>query len=67
MKKAPLTEKELLEGLDEHTSHADEAAKPLSQELDPLERLKGSVLRYERPFDGLWDGEMDDESSDDES
>ncbi|MBN8241140.1 hypothetical protein JF541_18445 [Marinobacter hydrocarbonoclasticus] len=50
-----MTEKELLEGLDAHTAHADELAEPLSQELTPLERLKGSVKRYERPTDPVWD------------
>ncbi|WP_339804640.1 hypothetical protein [uncultured Marinobacter sp.] len=50
-----MTEKELLEGLDAHTAHADELAEPLPQELTPLERLKGSVKRYERPTDPVWD------------
>jgi len=49
------TEKELLDGLDAHTAHADELAEPLPQELTPLERLKGSVKRYERPTDPVWD------------
>lgn len=50
-------EQELLRELDEHTSHADERAEPLSSELDPLQRLKGSVVHYERPFEPLedWD------------
>ncbi|ABM17314.1 hypothetical protein [Marinobacter nauticus] len=50
-----MTEKELLEGLDAHTAHADELAELLPQELTPLERLKGSVKRYERPTDPVWD------------
>ncbi|MGC8120000.1 hypothetical protein [Marinobacter sp. VGCF2001] len=50
-----MTEKELLEGLDAHTAHADELAEPLPQELTPLDRLKGSVKRYERPTDPVWD------------
>jgi antitoxin VapB len=54
MTKRP-TEKELLKGLDEHTAHADELADLLPQELTPLERLKGSVKRYERPTDPVWD------------
>jgi len=49
------TEKELLKGLDAHTVHADELAEPLPQELTPLERLKGSVKRYDRPTDPVWD------------
>jgi len=55
MTKKRLTEKELLEGLDAHTAHADELAQPLPQELTPLERLKGSVKRYERPLDPVWE------------
>ncbi|RKR70989.1 HipA N-terminal domain-containing protein [Marinobacter nauticus] len=55
------TEKELLEGLDKHTSHADELAKPLAHELTPLERLKGSVERYERPMEPVWDEWFDSE------
>ncbi len=55
MKKKTFTEQEMLEGLDAHTAHADELAEPLSQELTPLERLKGSVKRYERPTDPVWD------------
>ena len=50
-----MTEKELLECLDAHTAHADELAEPLPKELTPLERLKGSVKRYERPTDPDWD------------
>jgi antitoxin VapB len=49
------TEKELLDGLNAHTAHADELAQPLPQELTPLERLKGSVKRYDRPTDPVWD------------
>lgn len=49
MKTKAFTEKELLDGLDAHSAHADELATPLPQELTPLERLKGSVKRYERP------------------
>jgi antitoxin VapB len=53
------TEKELLDGLDAHTAHADELAQPLPQELTPLERLKGSVKRYDRPTEPVW-GEFND-------
>lgn len=49
------TEKELLEGLDSHGAHADEAAVPTSGELTPLERLHGSVLKYEDPLADTWD------------
>ncbi len=55
MKKKGFTEKELLDGLDLYTGHADELAEPQGNELTPLERLKGSVLRYERPTDPVWD------------
>lgn len=34
-------------------------AEPLPQELTPLERLKGSVKRYERPTDPIWDDYFD--------
>lgn len=49
------TEKELLDGLDAYTAHADELAAPRPQELTPLERLKGTVKRYERPTAPVWD------------
>lgn len=49
------TEKELLEGLDSHGAHADEAAVPTSGELAPLERLHGSVHKYEDPLADTWD------------
>jgi antitoxin VapB len=61
MPKKTFTEQELLEGLDAHTAHADELAEPLPQELTPLERLKGSVKRYDRPFDSVWDEDIDSE------
>lgn len=54
-----MKEKELLEGLDADTAHADELAQPLSQELEPLERLRGSVKRYNRPTDPVWDEQCD--------
>jgi antitoxin VapB len=60
-------EKDLLKGLDEWSSHAEELAEPLPQELEPLERLRGSVKRYIRPTDPVWneyfdfdDGVIDD-------
>lgn len=42
-------------------------AQPLLQELTPLERMRGSVLRYERPTDPVWDEffDSDDDVSDD--
>jgi antitoxin VapB len=61
MKKKTFTERELLEDLDAHTAHADELAPVLPQELTPLERLKGSVKRYERPTDPVWDEYFDSE------
>ncbi|WP_127556729.1 hypothetical protein [Saccharospirillum alexandrii] len=54
MKKKVYTEQELLEDLDAESAQADELAKLLPQELTPLERLKGSVLSYEQPFDSVW-------------
>ena len=61
MKDAKFTEEELLEGLNDRTAHADELAQPLPQEVDPFERLHGSVKKYDRPFDGCGDGEIDSE------
>lgn len=55
MKDRVFTEQELLEGLDAESAHADELFIPLPQELTPIERLKGSVASYERPFDSAWD------------
>jgi len=54
-----MTEQELLEGLDAKGAHADELAEPLSHELEPLERLRGSVKRYDRPTDPVWDEYFD--------
>ncbi len=61
MTSKPPTEKELLKGLDERTSHSDELTQPLPQELTPLARLKGSVKRYDRPTDPVWDEWFDSE------
>lgn len=55
------TENELLEDLNPHTAHADELAQPLPQELTPLERLKSSVKRFDRPTDPVWDDYFDAE------
>lgn len=55
------TEQELLEDLTTKTSHSEDLAKPLVQELEPLNRLRGSVKRYLRPMDGVWDGFLEDE------
>jgi len=62
-----LTEKELLKDLDARSAHANELAAPLPQELTPLERLKGSVIRFERPLDSHWDEyfESDERCSED--
>jgi len=54
-----ITEKDLLEGLDAYKAHSDELAEPLSQELTPLERLKGSVKSYDRPTDPVWEEYVD--------
>ena len=62
MKTKRPTEKELLDGLDAYTAHADELAEPLPQELTPLERLKG----YERPTDPVWDEYSDSEGVSDD-
>ncbi|WP_420390712.1 hypothetical protein [Marinobacter sp.] len=59
MTKKALSEKELLEGLDARGAHADELVEPFPNELTPLELLKGSVKRYERPLDSVWDEYFD--------
>jgi antitoxin VapB len=51
MVRLPFSEAVLLEGIDAYLAHADELAKPQSHELDPLERLRESVKKYERPTD----------------
>jgi antitoxin VapB len=56
-----MTEQELLHDLDPHTAHADGLAKSLPEELTPLERLKGSVKRYERPTEPVWEEYFDSE------
>lgn len=59
VKKKRITEQELLEDLDADSAHADELARPLMKELLPLERLKGSVKRYVRPTDPVWNEYFD--------
>lgn len=54
-----MTEKDVLEGLDAYKAHGDELAEPLKQELDPLERLRGSVTRYDRPTEPVWEEYVD--------
>lgn len=73
------TEKELLEGLDEYSAHADELANPNDNEWGessdhselgehgdsaegPLDRLRGSVKRYDQPLEPLpdWDAWFED-------
>lgn len=62
-----ITEQDLLYGLDANGAHADELAEPLPHELTPLERLKGSVKRYDRPTDPVWEQGFDsDESASDD-
>lgn len=56
VKKSRFTEQELRDDVDADSSHAEELAQPNMEELSsPLERLRGSVLRYERPTDPVWD------------
>lgn len=59
MTKKPLSEKELLEGLDARGAHANELVEPFPHELTPLELLKGSVKRFERPTDPVWEEYFD--------
>ena len=56
------TEKALVEHLDPDTAPADEHAQLLSHELTPLDRLKGSVIRYERLTEPVWDEWFDSEN-----
>ena len=56
-----LKESELLKGLNAHTTHADELARHLERELTPLEKLRGSVKKYDRPTDPVWDEFFDGE------
>ena len=51
----PFSEVDLLDSLDENSAHSDELAELTQSELDPLERLRGSVKKYERPTDPVWD------------
>ena len=55
MKKKTTTEGELLQGLDAESGHADELATLLPPKLTPLGRLRGSVERYDRPTEPVWD------------
>lgn len=50
-----ITEEELLKDLDAYGAHADELADLLLHESTPLERLKGSVVRYDGRFDSVWE------------
>lgn len=59
MKDRKPAEQELLADLGEMAAHADVLAQQLPQELDPLERLRGTVTRYDRPLDGCWDEDID--------
>jgi hypothetical protein len=47
-KKRPI-EQELLKDLEAFGGHADELGELLPQESEPLERLKGSGKKFERP------------------
>ena len=66
MAKETFTEKQLLQDLDSSKAHADEMAEPLPKELDPLERLRGSVKEYKRPFDSVWEEDAGPEEEDEE-
>jgi antitoxin VapB len=55
VKKKQFTEQELLEDLDADSAHTEEFTQPKKKGRSPLERLRGSVKRYERPTDPVWD------------
>jgi len=57
MKKKRPTEQELLKDLDACGAHADELTEPLPHESEPLEKLRGSVKKLERPTDPAADPE----------
>ncbi|MGQ7275356.1 hypothetical protein [Marinobacter sp. V034] len=57
MQKKRPTEQELLKDLDAFGAHSDELGELLPQESEPLERLKGSVKKFERPTDPVTDPE----------
>jgi len=57
MKKKRPTEQELLKDLDAYGAHADELTEPLPHESEPLEKLRGSVKKLERPTDHAADPE----------
>jgi hypothetical protein len=54
-----LTERDLLEGLDVRKAHAVELAEPLPQELEHLDKLRGSIKIFGRPLDSF-EGEFFD-------
>lgn len=51
----PFSEEDLLKDLDWHSAHGDALAQPSENEIAPLERLRGSVKKYERPTEPVWD------------
>lgn len=57
MEKKRPTEQELLKDLNPCGAHAYELAELLAHELDPLDRVKGSVKKFERPADPATDPE----------
>jgi antitoxin VapB len=57
MKMKRSTEQELIEGLDAYGAHADELAELLPHETESLEKLRGSVKKFERPTDPAADPE----------
>ena len=55
VKNKQFTEQELLQASDADSAHTEEFAQSKMKGRSPLERLKGSVKRYERPTDPVWD------------
>lgn len=55
VKNKQYTGQELLQASDADSAHTEEFAQPNMKGRSPLERLRGSVKRYERPTDPVWD------------
>lgn len=62
MAKKKLTGEDLLNNVNEESSHSEELAEPFSREVHP----EGSVNRCDRALDGRWDEYFDSEGCSDD-